>query len=107
MVLFFVTRPEFMYIDIVFMSCVFFGCILIGEFALLRMLTHTPNGRCVYMAPSDAVAQDRFDDWNAKFGAEGLGKEVVLLTGEATDLKLLAKGKLSCAVRFVCEWSVL
>lgn len=67
-----------------------------AEFALLRMLTHKPNGRCVYMAPSDAVAAERYNEWSAKFGSGGLGKEVVLLNGEQTDLKLLARGMRFC-----------
>lgn len=59
---------------------------------MLRLLNNKPEARCVYMAPMEAVAQDRYKDWLAKFGPEGLGKEVVLLTGEPGDLKLLAKG---------------
>lgn len=69
-------------------------CARAGEFAILRMLTHTPQGRCVYMAPTEAVAKERYNDWAAKFGPEGIGLDVVLLTGEASDLKLLAKGGL-------------
>ena len=44
------------------------------------------------MAPLEAIAKERLADWGARFGARGLGLNVVALTGEgATDLKLLEK----------------
>jgi pre-mRNA-splicing helicase BRR2 len=44
-------------------------------------------------------------DWNAKFG-EGLGKSVVMLTGEtATDLKLLSQAHI--VVTTPQRWDVL
>ncbi|KAL0446212.1 UNVERIFIED_CONTAM: DExH-box ATP-dependent RNA helicase DExH12 [Sesamum latifolium] len=50
--------------------------------------------RAVYIAPIEALAKERYQDWKKKFG-EGLGIRVVELTGEtATDLKLLEKGQI-------------
>ena len=46
---------------------------------------------CVYIAPLEALAKERFADWSARFG-KGLGLNVVQLTGEAqADIKLLEK----------------
>ena len=50
--------------------------------------------RCVYIAPIEALAKERYRDWEQKFG-KGLELKVVELTGEsATDLKLLEKGQI-------------
>lgn len=47
--------------------------------------------RAVYIAPLQALATERLQDWNAKFGTR-LGLNVVELTGEpTTDHKLLEK----------------
>ena len=70
------------------------GKTIIAEFAILRLLTSSPDtARCVYVTPIESLADLVYVDWQRKFGMQ-LGKKVVLLTGEtATDLKLLAKGK--------------
>ncbi len=45
--------------------------------------------RCVYIAPLESLAKERFADWSKRFG-QSLGLSVVQLTGEAqADLKLL------------------
>ncbi|KAK9181778.1 hypothetical protein WN944_024917 [Citrus x changshan-huyou] len=50
--------------------------------------------RAVYIAPIEALAKQRYCDWERKFGKE-LGICVVELTGEtAMDLKLLEKGQI-------------
>ena len=69
------------------------GKTIIAEFAILRLLTSSPDSaRCVYVTPIESLADLVYVDWQRKFGMQ-LGKKVVLLTGEtATDLKLLAKG---------------
>lgn len=81
------------------------GKTTIAEFAVLRLLSQNPDGRCVYLVPRDALAELVFADWQQKFGGV-LGKKVVLLTGETgTDLKLLAKGQV-----IVCtaeKWDIL
>ncbi|CAJ2656231.1 unnamed protein product [Trifolium pratense] len=47
--------------------------------------------RVVYIAPIEALAKERYRDWEKKFGG-GLNLRVVELTGETTtDLKLLEK----------------
>ncbi|GFS27347.1 U5 small nuclear ribonucleoprotein 200 kDa helicase [Elysia marginata] len=81
------------------------GKSICGEFAVLRMFSQNPEGRCVYVAPLDALAQQIYSDWHAKF-AGVLGKKVVLLTGETgTDLKLLAKGNI--VISTPDKWDVL
>ncbi|KAJ9583779.1 hypothetical protein L9F63_021869 [Diploptera punctata] len=81
------------------------GKTTIAEFAVLRLLSQNPDGRCVYLVPRDALAELVFSDWQQKFGGI-LGKKVVLLTGETgTDLKLLAKGQvIICTAE---KWDVL
>ncbi|KAL2232973.1 UNVERIFIED_CONTAM: DExH-box ATP-dependent RNA helicase DExH12 [Sesamum indicum] len=72
------------------------GKTICAEFAILRNHQKGPDGvmRAVYIAPIEALAKERYQDWNKKFG-EGLGMRVVELTGEtATDLKLLEKGQI-------------
>lgn len=77
----------------------------IAEFAILRLFSQNPEGRCVYLVPKDALAELIFADWHNKFG-QLLGKKVVLLTGETgTDLKLLAKGQI--IITTAEKWDVL
>lgn len=67
------------------------GKTVCAEFALLRMLRETPEGRCVYIAPYDSLVEERFRDWSARFGRlerVRLGR----LTGETSqDLKTLER----------------
>ncbi|KAK6913571.1 DEAD/DEAH box helicase domain [Dillenia turbinata] len=72
------------------------GKTICAEFAILRNRQKGPDSimRAVYIAPIEALAKERYRDWERKFG-KGLGVRVVELTGEtATDLKLLEKGQL-------------
>ncbi|KAH6769435.1 U5 small nuclear ribonucleoprotein helicase [Perilla frutescens var. frutescens] len=72
------------------------GKTICAEFAILRNHQKGPEStmRAVYIAPIEALAKERYQDWKKKFG-EGLGIRVVELTGEtATDLKLLDKGQI-------------
>jgi pre-mRNA-splicing helicase BRR2 len=67
-----------------------------AEFAILRNHQKGPECvmRAVYIAPLEAIAKERYRDWERKFG-QGLGMRVVELTGEtATDLKLLERGQI-------------
>nr|WCZ58665.1 U5 small nuclear ribonucleoprotein 200 kDa [Seculamonas ecuadoriensis] len=77
------------------------GKTVCAELAMLRLMgklekereagDKSPD-RIVYIAPTDAIANVRFDDWDARFGRL-LGKRVVKLTGEGSvDLKLLEVG---------------
>ncbi|MCL7022186.1 hypothetical protein MKW94_029915 [Papaver nudicaule] len=71
------------------------GKTICAEFAVLRNYQEGLNGiiRVVCIAPVEALAKERYRDWEEKFG-KGLGLTVVELTGElATDLKLLEKGQ--------------
>ncbi|CAI0434744.1 unnamed protein product [Linum tenue] len=72
------------------------GKTICAEFAVLRNQQKGPDSimRTVYIAPREAIAKERYRDWERKFG-EGLGFKVVELTGEtATDLKLIEKGQI-------------
>jgi pre-mRNA-splicing helicase BRR2 len=72
------------------------GKTICAEFAVLRMLQKSDgaSARCVYIAPVEALAKERYRDWESKFG-QRLGVRVVELTGEtATDIKLLEKGQI-------------
>lgn len=71
------------------------GKTICAEFALMRNHQKGPEGmRAVYVAPMEALAKERFQDWQRKFG-QGLGLRVAELTGEtATDLKLLDKSQI-------------
>ncbi|XP_077224585.1 DExH-box ATP-dependent RNA helicase DExH12-like [Tasmannia lanceolata] len=71
------------------------GKTICAEFALMRNHQKGPDSvmRAVYIAPIEALAKERYRDWERKFG-KGLGMRVVELTGEtSTDLKLLEKGQ--------------
>lgn len=86
-------------------------CAVVGCAALFCCSTHHPTAAsspppphlalpspwcvlprsCVYIAPLEALAKERFADWSARFG-KSLGLNVVQLTGEAqADVKLLEK----------------
>ncbi|CAI9738835.1 small nuclear ribonucleoprotein 200 kDa helicase-like [Octopus vulgaris] len=81
------------------------GKTICGEFAVLRMLSQNPDGRCVYVTCLETLAQQTYTDWYNKFCLQ-MGKRVVLLTGEtATDLKLLAKGNIIISTPE--KWDVL
>uniref|UniRef100_A0A8C2KRI5 Activating signal cointegrator 1 complex subunit 3 n=1 Tax=Cyprinus carpio TaxID=7962 RepID=A0A8C2KRI5_CYPCA len=78
------------------------GKTICAEFAILRMLLHNSEGRCVYITPMEALV---FVDWHQKF-QETLNKKVVLLTGEtSTDLKLLGKGDI--IISTPDKWDIL
>lgn len=77
------------------------GKTVCAEFALFRMIMNNPTGRCVYIAPIEDLAKARYNDWNNRFGPDGLGLEVALLTGEtSTDVKLL--GECLCKSFVLC-----
>ncbi|XP_023876116.2 DExH-box ATP-dependent RNA helicase DExH12 [Quercus suber] len=73
------------------------GKTICAEFAILRNYQKGPESvmRVVYIAPLEALAKERYRNWERKFGKGGLKMRVVELTGEtATDLKLLEKGQI-------------
>lgn len=61
----------------------------------------------VYLNPMQACCDEKFDDWNEKFGEDGFWKQnVVKLTGDSTaDLRLLASANLLIATP--TQWDVL
>jgi len=66
-----------------------------AEFAIIRMLTTTANGKCVYVAPSGEIADPIYRSWKKRFGALIGSSMVVRLTGETIpDLKLLNSGRI-------------
>eukprot|EP00887_Chlorella_sp_A99_P002917 scaffold6.g2917.t1 len=86
------------------------GKTIAAEFAVLRAVQRAADGkapvRVVYVGPVEAIAKERFEDWSAKFGAKGLGLNVVQLTGEAqADLKLLERGNIVIATPE--QWDML
>ncbi|KAI8565847.1 hypothetical protein RHMOL_Rhmol03G0292600 [Rhododendron molle] len=58
------------------------GKTICAEFAILRNHQKGPESmmRAVYVAPIEALAKGRYNEWKRKFG-EGLGMKVVELTG--------------------------
>jgi len=61
-----------------------------AEFAILRMLTTTSEGKCVYVAPTEEIVNPIFQDWQARFGPIIGVQEIAKLNGEVIpDLKLL------------------
>ena len=72
------------------------GKTLCAELSVFKELNKSSeDSKIVYIAPVEAIAIERFIDWETKFGEGALGLEVVLLTGDLNvDLKLLAKGKI-------------
>ncbi|KAF0902989.1 hypothetical protein E2562_022619 [Oryza meyeriana var. granulata] len=72
------------------------GKTICAEFAILRnhqkAVSGESNMRVVYIAPIEALAKERYRDWEKKFGEFA---RVVELTGEtAADLKFLDKGEI-------------
>jgi len=81
------------------------GKTVVAELAIMRMLAQNPKGRCVYIAPLDSLAKERYLDWKEKMGRR-IGLEVVELTGETTaDLKLLQEGQIVVATPQ--KWDVM
>ncbi|KAJ3338078.1 DEIH-box ATPase [Gonapodya sp. JEL0774] len=69
------------------------GKTICSEFALMRLWTHNPRARCVYIAPFEEVVEHKAAEWRERFGQVLGGKNIVEFTGEtAADLKLLEKG---------------
>ncbi|KAI8053078.1 Sec63 Brl domain-containing protein [Syncephalis plumigaleata] len=79
------------------------GKTVAAEFALLRLWKRN-GGRCVYVAPVQALVDARVREWRRRFAS--LDKQVVALTGETTaDLKLLEQGDIiGCTPE---QWDVI
>uniref|UniRef100_A0A0N5ASB3 U5 small nuclear ribonucleoprotein 200 kDa helicase n=1 Tax=Syphacia muris TaxID=451379 RepID=A0A0N5ASB3_9BILA len=73
------------------------GKTICAEFAILRYFDNNPDGKAVYVTPTEDLTNKIYEDWKTRIG-EVLDKTVVILTGEpSTDLKLLQRGKLIVA----------
>ena len=82
------------------------GKTVCAEFAILRLLTTNPKGKCVFVAPTEEIAGPVYDDWSRRFGTI-LGKgRIARLNGQTIpDLKLLAEAKIAvCSVK---TWDIL
>lgn len=51
------------------------GKTICAEFAILRLFSQTPEGRCVYVTPKEALAEIVYADWTQKFSLQ-LNKKV-------------------------------
>jgi pre-mRNA-splicing helicase BRR2 len=75
-------------------------------FAVLRMLTTNADGVCVYIAPTDAIADRTFTEWRLLFGRILPSSSIVRLSGETgPDLKLLSQGKV--VVSSAKQWDMV
>ena len=80
------------------------GKSICAEFAILRMLSNDSNGKCVYVAASEDISQNCFDNWNKRFTSVGV--RLSKLSGEtASDLKELADAQI--IVCTVSQWDML
>jgi pre-mRNA-splicing helicase BRR2 len=82
------------------------GKTVCAEFAILRMLSTDPNGKCVYVAPTEEIAAPVFQAWTSRFGSILKQGKIVHLSGQTIpDLKLLSEAKISvCSVK---TWDIL
>lgn len=63
------------------------GKTITGELALLRLLKESPGAKCIYVAPLKALARERLQDWQRKFGGvggNGVRLRILELTGDVT-----------------------
>jgi len=71
------------------------GKTLCAELAIIKMLEEYPNGRAVYIAPCEALAKVRYEDWRVRFGKEPMDYTVRLLTGDnTTDNRFLNNARI-------------
>jgi pre-mRNA-splicing helicase BRR2 len=77
-----------------------------AEFAILRMLTTSSDGKCVYVAPTNEIVDPVFEDWRDRFGPIIGPSSIVRLTGEIVpDLKLVNSGRIIlCSIKV---WDML
>jgi len=82
------------------------GKTLVAELAIIRQLIAQPVGsKIVYIAPLDAIAEEKYRAWKISF-EQRHGISVVLLPGEAgADLKLLSSGTI--IISTPDKWDVL
>ena len=82
------------------------GKTVCAAFAIMHMLTTNADGKCVYVAPSDEVADPVYQQLVTLFGSLLGETSLVRLTGEtAPDLDLLSLGKI--VVASARQWDML
>jgi pre-mRNA-splicing helicase BRR2 len=82
------------------------GKTICAAFSIMQMLTTNSEGKCVYVAPSDEIADPAFKQLSSLFGSLLRKSMIVRLTGEtAPDLELLSEGKI--VVASVKQWDML
>ena len=82
------------------------GKAICGLFAILRMLSTMPDGKCVYVAPTNDVADFTFREWRSMFKLLLPSGSIEKLTGEtASDLKVLGNARI--IVSTVEQWDML
>ena len=75
-------------------------------FAVLRMLTTDPSGKCVYVAPTDEIADPVYNEWSQFLGPLLPKSSIARLTGEtAPDIELLTTAKVIFSS--VRQWDIL
>jgi len=66
------------------------GKTIMSELAMLRVFSHYPDTKIIYIAPLKALAKERLIDWKKRLQDGPLKKSVLELTGDVTpDLKAL------------------
>ena len=82
------------------------GKTICAVFAILHMLTTDSEGKCVYVTPTDDIADPVFEQLTAFFGNILQKTSIVRLSGEtAPDIETLSTGKI--VVASVKQWDSL
>lgn len=82
------------------------GKLVCAMFAIMRMLSTNAEGTCVYVGPSDEVADGNFVQLQSAFGRLLGNEAVVRLTGDTVpDLKSLVQAKI--VVASAKQWDML
>mmetsp|Transcript_34715 Transcript_34715/g.87733 ORF Transcript_34715/g.87733 Transcript_34715/m.87733 type:complete len:2149 (+) Transcript_34715:158-6604(+) len=82
------------------------GKTVCAEFAMLRMFTERPDGRCVYITPFNETVEYRLADWTKRFASVSDKVRVAALTGETSaDLKILEKSNV--VISTPVHWDIL
>ena len=82
------------------------GKTICAAFAILHMLTTNSDGKCVYVAPTDDIADPVHEQLMSLFGQIFRKSLIVRLSGEMTpDLEMLSTGKI--VVASVKQWDIL
>ena len=82
------------------------GKTICAAFAILHMLTTNSDGKCVFVAPTDDIADPAYDQLSSLFGNLLQKTSIVRLSGETTpDVEALSTGKI--VVASVKQWDSL